>query len=205
MGGSNGAGASPCASCSADEQRSDLLERLNAHIAIVVPVLTYTALAEVHWVGDYPMLVHRHPKDDSLLTGQIAQGHYSGGGCLLVPCFVQMGLLLLHGSVCGRDLLWGHIVDPRYGVMVNALRPHVPLPWSGQHIMLIPYTSIAWGRQTVAMQIELVAFGFPKCIASCPRLSFQGQNRSTQLHQVYSIEYQRFQLNNCSPPCLIPI
>ena len=85
-----------------------------------------------------------------------------GGNCLPVPYFVQMGLLVLHGYVWGRDLLWGHIVDPLYGVMFNALRPHMPLAWSGQRIVLVPYTGIAWGRLPVAMQNELVTFGFPR-------------------------------------------
>ena len=53
-------------------------------------------------------------------------------------------------------------MDPRYGVMFNALRPHMPLAWSGQRIVLIPYTGIAWGRLPVAMQNELVTFGFPR-------------------------------------------
>ena len=46
--------------------------------------------------------------------------------------------------------------------MFNALRPHVPLAWSGQRIVLVPYTGIAWGRLPVAMQNELVTFGFPR-------------------------------------------
>ena len=44
----------------------------------------------------------------------------------------------------------------------GALRPHVPLAWSGQRIVLVPYTGIAWGRLPVAMQNELVTFGFPR-------------------------------------------
>ena len=79
-----------------------------------------------------------------------------------MPYFVQMGLVVLKWIRWGRDLLWGHIVDPRYGVMFNALRPHMPLAWSGQHILLVLYTGIAWGRLPVAMQNELVSFGFPR-------------------------------------------
>ena len=46
-----------------------MVRRVNAHIRSVLPQLTYTALAVVHGVGDHPMLVHTHPKDDSPLTG----------------------------------------------------------------------------------------------------------------------------------------
>ena len=46
----------------------ELVRRVNAHIRSVLPQLTYTALAVVHGVGDHPMLVHTHPKDDSPLT-----------------------------------------------------------------------------------------------------------------------------------------
>ena len=58
----------------------ELVRRVNAHIRSVLPQLTYTALAVVHGVGDHPMLVHTHPKDDSLLTGEIALGDFVGGG-----------------------------------------------------------------------------------------------------------------------------
>ena len=57
----------------------DLVRRVNAHIRSVLPQLTYTALAVVHGVGDHPMLVHTHPKDDSPLTGEIALGDFVGG------------------------------------------------------------------------------------------------------------------------------
>ena len=141
----------------------DLVRRVNAHIRSVLPQLTYTALAVVHGMGDHPMLVHTHPKDDSPLTGEIALGDFVGGGnCLPVPYFVQMGLLVLHGIGWGHDFFWGHIVDPQKGVMCNAFRPHMPLAWSGQRIVLVPYTGIAWGRLPVAMQNELVTFGFPR-------------------------------------------
>ena len=70
----------------------DLVRRVNAHIRSVLPRLTYTALAVVHGVSDHPMLVHTHAKDDSPLTG---------GRCLPVPYFVQMGLPVLHEYVGG--------------------------------------------------------------------------------------------------------
>ena len=38
----------------------------------------------------------------------------------------------------------------------------MPLAWSEQLIVLVPYTGIAWGRLPVAMQNELVTFGFPR-------------------------------------------
>ena len=57
----------------------DRVRCVKAHIASVLPQLTYTALAAVHGVGDHPMLVHTHPKDDSLLTGEIDLGVFSGG------------------------------------------------------------------------------------------------------------------------------
>ena len=53
-------------------------------------------------------------------------------------------------------------MDTRYGVMFNALRPNMPLAWSGQRIVLVLYTGIASGRLPVAMQNELVTFGFPR-------------------------------------------
>ena len=115
-----------------------------------------------HGVGDHPMLVHTHPKDDSPLTGEIALGDFVGGELFTSALLCSNGPSRPAWIRWGRDLLWGHIVDPRYGVMFNALRPHVPLPWSGQRIVLVPYTGIAWGRLPVAMQNELVTFGFPR-------------------------------------------
>ena len=135
MGGRNGAGASPCASCSANEERSELVRRVNAHIRSVLPQLTYTALAVVHGVGDHPMLVHTHPKDDSPLTGEIALGDFVGGELFTSALLCANGPSRPAWICWGRDLLWGHIVDPRYGVMFNALRPHVPRAWSGQRIV----------------------------------------------------------------------
>ena len=58
----------------------DLVRRVNAHIRSVLPQLTYTALAVAHGVGDHPMLVHTHPKDDSPLTGEIALWRFCEGG-----------------------------------------------------------------------------------------------------------------------------
>ena len=120
------------------------------------------ALAVVHGVGDHPMLVHTHPKDDSPLTGEIALGDFVGGGLFTRALLCANGPSRPAWIRWGRDLLWGHIVDPRYGVMFNALRPHMPLAWSGQRIVLVPYTGIAWGRLPVAMQNQLVTFGFPR-------------------------------------------
>ena len=140
----------------------ELVRRVRAHIRSVLPQLTYTALAVVHGVGDHPMLVHTHPKDDSPLTGEIALGDFVGGGLFTSALLCANGPSRPAWIRWGRDLLWRHIVDPRYGVMFNALRPHVPLAWSGQRIVLVPYTGIAWGRLPVAMQNELVTFGFPR-------------------------------------------
>ena len=36
------------------------------------------------------------------------------------------------------------------------------LAWSGQRIVLVPYTGIAWGRLPVVMQNDLVTFGLPR-------------------------------------------
>ena len=81
----------------------DLVRRVNAHIAGVLPQLTYTALGVVHGVGDHPMPIHTHPKDDNPLTGEIALDYFFwGGNCLPVPCVVQTGLRLLHRSVEGE-------------------------------------------------------------------------------------------------------
>ena len=96
----------------------------------------------VHGVGDHPMLVHTHPKDDSPLTGEIALGDFVGGGLFTSALLCANGPSRPAWIRWGRDLLWGHIVDPRYGVMFNALRPHMPLAWSGQRIVLVPYTEL---------------------------------------------------------------
>ena len=61
----------------------DLVWRVNTHIRSVLPQLTYTALAVVHRVGNHPMFVHTHPKDDSPLTGERALGDFFLGGDLL--------------------------------------------------------------------------------------------------------------------------
>ena len=88
----------------------DLVRRVNAHIATLLPQLTYTVLAVINGVGDHPMLVHTHPNDDSPLTGESPYVIFRGENCLPVPCFVQMGLVVLHGSVGGviyyGDTLW---------------------------------------------------------------------------------------------------
>ena len=129
----------------------DLVRRVNAHIRSVLPQLTYTALAVVHGVGDHPMLVHRHPKDDSPLTGEIALGDFVGGELFTSALLCAIGPSRPAWIRWGRDLLWGHIVGI-YGVMFNDPGPHMPLAWSGQRIVLVPYTGIAWGRLPVAMQ-----------------------------------------------------
>ena len=140
----------------------DLVRRVNTHIGSVLPQLTYTALAVVHWMGNFPMLVHTHPKDDSPLTGEIALGDFVGEELFTSALLCANGPFRPPWIRWGRVLLWGHIVDFRYGVMFNAHRPHMPLAWSGQRIVLVPYTGIAWGRLPVAMQNELVTFGFPR-------------------------------------------
>ena len=140
----------------------DLVWRVNAHIGSILPQLTYTALAVVHGVGDHPMLVHRHPEDDTLVMGEVALGDFVRGELFTSALLCANGPSRPAWIRWGRDLLWGHIVDPRYGVMLNALGPHMPLAWSGKRIVLVPYTGIAWRRLPVAMQNELVTFGFPR-------------------------------------------
>ena len=110
----------------------DLVRRVNAHIQSVLPQLTYTALAVVHGVGDHPMLVHTHPKDDSPLTGEIALGDFVGEELFTSALLCANGPSRPAWIGWGRHLLWGHIVDARYGVIFNALRPHMPLAWSGE-------------------------------------------------------------------------
>ena len=44
---------------------------------------------------------------------------------------------------------------------IPSSRRYLPT-WSGQRIVLVPYTGIAWGCLPVAMQKELVTFGFPR-------------------------------------------
>ena len=156
----------------------DPVSRVNAHIATVLPQLPYTALAVVGGVGNHPMLAHTHLKDDSPLREEIALGYFSGGTLFTSALLCANGPSRAALMRWWQDLLWGHIVGPRRGVMLNALRPLVPLLWSGQHIVLVPYTDIAWGRLPVAMRNELVTFGFPKwrCLfADCfvqPRLNW---------------------------------
>ena len=140
----------------------DLVRHVNAHIRSVLPQLTYTVLAVVHGVGDHPMLVHTHPNDDSPLTGEIALGDFVEGELFTSSLLCAIWPSHLAWIRWGRDLLWQHIVDPPYGVMFNAPGPHIRLAWSGQRIVLAPYTGIAWGHLPVAMQIELVTFGFPR-------------------------------------------
>ena len=85
-----------------------------------------------------------------------------GGNCLPVPHFVQMGLLVLHAYVGGviyyGDTLW--ILD--MGSCLTLLGP--TCLWRGldRDMVLVPYTGIAWGRLPVAMQNEVVTFGFPR-------------------------------------------
>ena len=134
----------------------DLVRRVNAHIASVLPQLTYSALAVVDGVGDHPMLVHTHPKDDSPLTGEIALGDFFGGGLFTSALLRANRPSRAAWMRWGRVVLWGHIDDTRCGVMFNALEPHVLLRWSGQRIVLVPYTGIASGRLPVAVQNELV-------------------------------------------------
>ena len=140
----------------------DVVRRVNAHTRSVPPQLTYTAFSVVHGVGDHPMLVYRHPKDDSPLTGEIDLDDFVGWELFTSALLCANGPSGPAWIRLGRDLLRGHIVDPRSGVRSNALRPHVPLAWSGQHIVLVPYTDIAWGPLPVAMQNELVTFGLPR-------------------------------------------
>ena len=140
----------------------NLVRRVKAHIRSVLPQLTYTALAVVHGVGHHPLLVHTHPKNDSPLTGEIALGDFVWGELFTSALLCANGPSRPAWIRRGLALLWGHIVDPRYGVMFNSLRPHMPLAWSGQRIVLVPYTGLAWGRLPVAMQSELVTVGFPR-------------------------------------------
>ena len=140
----------------------DLVRRVNAHILSVLPQLTYTALAVVHWVGDHAMLVHTHREDDSPLTGEIALGDFVWGELFTSALLCANGPSRPAWIPPGRDFFGGHIVDAPYGVIFNALRPHLPLAWSGRRIVLVPYRGIAWGRLPVAMQNVLVTFGFPK-------------------------------------------
>ena len=134
----------------------DLIRRVNAHIASVLPKLTYTAHAVVHGVGDHPMLVNTHPKDDSPTTGEIALDDFSGGELFTTALLCANGSSRAAWIRSGRDFLWGHLVDLRRGVMFNALRPHLPLPLSGQPMVLVSYTGIVRGRLPMATQNELV-------------------------------------------------
>ena len=136
-----------------------------AHIATVLPQLPPPTTLRSQWsvgVGNHPMLVHTHLKDDSPLREEIALGFFSGGGLFTSALLCANAPSRAALMRWWQDLLWGHILDPRRGVMLNALRPLVPLPWSGQHIVLVPYTDFAWRHLPVAMRNELVTFSFPK-------------------------------------------
>ena len=81
----------------------DLLRCVNAHIASVLPQLTYTPLAVVHWKGDHPMLVHTHPKDDSPLTAEVALDNSSAEELL------TSALLYANGPSRAAWMRWGEI------------------------------------------------------------------------------------------------
>ena len=143
----------------------DLVRRVNTHIRSLLPQLTYTALAVVHGMGDPPMLVHTHPKDDSPLTGEIALGDFVGGGdCLPVPYFVQMGLLVRHGYVGGviyfGDTLW--ILD--MGSCLTLLGP--TCLWRGLDSALCSY-------RTQALHGDICLW---RCRMNWSRLASQGED-----------------------------
>ena len=111
MGGRNGAGTSPCATCSAREERSEPgPARERTHPKCPSPSKTYTALAVVHGVGDHPLLVHTHPKDDSPLTGEIALADIVGGelftSALLCANGPSRPAWIVGGVIYYGDTLW---------------------------------------------------------------------------------------------------
>ena len=142
----------------------DLVRRVNAHIRSVLPQLTYTALAVVHGVGDHPVLVHTHPKDDSPLTGEIALGDFVGGELFTSALLCANGPSRPAQIRWGPDLLWGHIVDPRYGVMFNALRP--TCLWRGLDSALCSY-------RTQALHGDICLW---QCRMNWSRLASQGED-----------------------------
>ena len=162
VGGRNGAGASLYASCSANEERSGPgPARERTHPKCTPPANLHCARSGP-WGGRSSHACTYASKGRQSPYVEISLGDFVGGELFTSALLCANGPSSPAWIRWGRDFLWGHIVNPRYGVMFNALRLQMPLPWSGQHIVLVPYTGIAWGRLPVAMQNELVLFGFPR-------------------------------------------
>ena len=61
----------------------------------------------------------------------------------------------------GIGLVGGHIVDPRYGVIFNAWRPHCPLPWRGKGYAILMCTGVAWDKVPAVLQRRMHELNFP--------------------------------------------
>ena len=53
---------------------------VNNFLTVCLPSLSYTAISIVWGNGCVPMDVHKHPRDDSALSGVVAVGDFRGGG-----------------------------------------------------------------------------------------------------------------------------
>ena len=110
------------------------------------------------------MDVHKHPRDDSALSGVVAVGDFRGGGFFTTALMGgggEGGAQRQAWMQCGRQIVQGVVVDARKGVIFNAWRTHGPERWEGERYAIVAYTSIAWHRLPAPMRTELLDLGFP--------------------------------------------
>ena len=144
----------------------DLVRRVNAHIRSVLPQLTYTALAVVHGVGDHPMLVHTHPRDDSPLTGETALGDFVRGELFTSTLLCANGPSRPAWIRLGRDLSWGTLWILDMGSCLTLLGP--TCLWRGLDSALCSY-------RTQALHGDICLW---RCRMNWSRLASQGEDVS---------------------------
>jgi hypothetical protein len=137
---------------------------VNNFLTVCLPSLSYTAISIVWGNGCAPMDVHKHPRDDSALSGVVAVGDFRGGGFFTTAWMGgggEGGAQRQAWMQCGRQIVQGVVVDARKGVIFNAWRTHGPERWEGERYAIVAYTSIAWHRLPAPMRTELLDLGFP--------------------------------------------
>ena len=105
------------------------------------------------------MDVHKHPRDDSALSGVVAVGDFRGGGFFTTAWMGgggEGGAQRQAWMQCGRQIVQGVVVDAQKGVIFNAWRTHGPERWEGERYATVAYTSIAWHRLPAPMRTELL-------------------------------------------------